>query len=272
MTTIQLPSGQRILLSNGMGYVAAGAVVTFTLPGGVNPLTETMASAHNASALLAQIDGLIDSTSNQVKFLNGSPAQLYSVAPSAFVFGAAGIQVTGSGFNGSSVGSFYAVSAADALTGTLTNSYQYSAMFISPTLMQISYFQTNGSPVSVAALIYVDVNGLVSNPITVATGAGTGLTWVSVAPSAVSNLGPPTSPVVTGTGFVSAGITNISMLIPPPGTSNFNNMPFTVVNDTTINISSAQLTTASPPGVWTIYYSIDGGMTFTGTGLTVTAS
>jgi hypothetical protein len=93
------------------------------------------------------------------------------------------------------------------------------------------------------------------------------LAWTSCAPSSSLAFNPI---VVSGAGFLASGIDTMKL---DDGTNAY---PFPAGGGVTLAINSdAQMTLANaidtpPAGVYTLYYSTDGGGTWTTTGLTVT--
>lgn len=103
---------------------------------------------------------------------------------------------------------------------------------------------------------------------TSATVIVTSPTWSSINPnSVVHDVAFPNFALV-GTGFVAAGITNFqfqysSYTVPVA--------PFSVNSDTGITIADG-VDEFGYAGTWTLYYSTNGGSSWTTTGLTVTAT
>lgn len=109
----------------------------------------------------------------------------------------------------------------------------------------------------------MDVAG---NDFTVINNFSSGLTFISATPN-TGTVGAAYAGILAGTGFALAGIGELML----------DDGSFTVISpigidgptDTAMNISSASL----PPALaYTLYYSKDGGSTWTTTGLTITTS
>jgi hypothetical protein len=108
-------------------------------------------------------------------------------------------------------------------------------------------------------------NNISSNPI-ISSGGGSPFAWTSITPN-TTPIGSNAIFAVVGTGFTSA----INTVKFDDGThSCITNV--TVSDNANLIIGGGDNTHFDGAGVYTLYYSTDGGATFNTTGLTVTAS
>lgn len=265
MIVLNLPSGQRVQLDQNSGYKPYASQVVFTLPGGTT-VTENLPSSGNATGLCGQLNQFFNQGFSGILHLNGAPAVLGLVVPAVFVCSNAGavLSVYGTGFQNANLGTVYVLSSADALAGRFNNSFQYTVVMQSAVALQATYLQTNGAPSGPLVLVFVDRNGNVSNPLPVtASGASTGLSWININPSTGLVAGNPYSFVITGTGFLAAGILSIAF-----NNAGYYDVVTSVNSDTNITTGGAVL----PAGVFPVYWTPD-NVTFNLCGvLTVTAA
>jgi len=263
---VLLPDGQRIVLTNLTQYSASGAVVTFYTAGGSagapTTVTSTLASAANAAYLLLQIDAIISTAGNQVVFLNGSPAALQMATPSAFNPLTDGITIYGCGFSQATLGTVYVLDAGGGLTG-----YSFTPTFVSSNKLTAVPLAAGTGTVADTKLVYVDSSGRISNVALVTLTGAPALTFTSIVGGPLVGGTFPAGAFINGTGFALAGI---DALKADDGLGNVTLMPFTYINDGLLSISIA--TVFFFPTTFTIYYSINGGVTWTTTGLTLAST
>lgn len=261
---IFLPSGKRLVITsaNDAVYGSASAVFSAVINGVTT--TETLPTAANAASLVFQLDYLLQAAdTGSILYLNGSQAVLQAAIPDTFD-ATTGFNLIGKNFSEMTLGFVYALSRADALSGTLTNSYKYTPTFLSSEVLQCAYLSTAGAPVP-AVLVYVDANGVWSNPVPVTTGAAAGLTWVSITPNNVVGLDGDFY-TIAGTGFLSLGA-GLLLRFTGPGLI----QGFTIYVDSDIQMRTGVIDLA-PGGTWTLEYSTDSGASWTSTALTVVST
>lgn len=92
------------------------------------------------------------------------------------------------------------------------------------------------------------------------------LVWTSITPNTGAAFMYPYAATIVGTGFITSGITTLKL---DDGVGNVVTFtPGTITSDTSINAYWP----IGPAGTYTLYFSTNGGSSYTTTGLTVTIS
>lgn len=281
--TIILPSGYRINLDNSTTYYnPSGApktvVFTFAVGVGSGTWTETFLTAETAASFMLQLDSLVGSGQTGIASPTGSPTRLVSVTPNPFsMHGGGYILVNGNRFDPDAMGSLY---FNDVGTAPDFLGYKMDCQYLNPTQARAVWVSDGSDPnlLDEQVAYYKDMNGLVSNVLGgVFLKNVTALTFTSVTPSSIS-VGTGTSFALAGTGFLASGITTLKL---DDGAGNVNKWSeasnpvggygvFTIDSDASITMGDSF--TYSVATTYTIYYSINGGATWTTTGKTVTVS
>jgi hypothetical protein len=271
MLTVLLPSGNRVSITLGVNYVnptGADTTVVFSFPAGlgIGDLTETFLSAETAAYFVTQLDALISSGKQGVFSLTGSPAQLDAVAPNPFAMHTATININGAGFDPATLGVLY---LNDVGTAPDFNGYQMTVTYVSQNQLT-AVWSTDGSDTpALDELIayYQDSKGRVSNVLTgVFVSDIVSLTFASITPNTVTTAELHYTPTVAGTGFLGSGINALKL---DDSLGNQNLASANIVDDANMTGDFGHFIAI---GTFTLYYSTDGGTSWTNTGLTVTVS
>ena len=119
-----------------------------------------------------------------------------------------------------------------------------------------------------AVSLYNQIKTIMTTPANF-TAITTGLVWTSITPNTVTAAANLPAFTIIGSGFDGSGIN--SLKFNGSGFTYVLASQFTIVSDTEIDIYADIVDTLSA-ATWTLYYSNDGGVTWTATALTVVAS
>lgn len=267
--TIILPSGYRIILENLTTYSPGSAttvVFTFAQGVGTGDWTETFLTAETAASFLLQLDAVISQGKSGIESLTGSPTTLISVSPNPFDMHVDYILVEGNRFEPGTIGNLY---FNDVGTAPDFLGYKMALTYISPTQLRGDWISDGSAPnvLNEQIAYYKDANNLVSNILGGVYLSGIiSLTFTSISPNASAG-GVNVFATITGTGFFGVAI-NALKAEDGLGNNNVVSMVNTIDDATMTGDFGTFVTT----GVFTVYYSTDGGTTWTTTALTITIS